>query len=97
MGIYRRSQEFLTESLSFPADVCKNEIKATIIGNEWAWIENMKGILEFTDKKLIIQGKRRILTLEGKRLQIDRFTKEELLVRGKIDVIRYSEQGGKVE
>lgn len=61
----------------------------TITGNREAFIENYKGILEYTTESIVLQGKNCKISFEGKRLSIDYYTNEDMKISGNIDAVRY--------
>ncbi len=79
----------LMESLQLPKDVCMGAIRITLTGNTDAWIENYRGILEYTDQKILLQGKKCRICLEGEKLSIDYYTNEDMKISGEISVVRY--------
>ena len=60
-----------------------------ITGREEVYIENFRGILEYTDCGILILGKQGRILIEGRYLQIPFYTSEEMKITGQIDQIRY--------
>ncbi|MCI8432470.1 MAG: sporulation protein [Lachnospiraceae bacterium] len=89
--IMSRSQkkESLVESLKLPKDICMGAIKVTMTGNSEAWIENYRGILEYTCNLILLQGKTCRVCFEGTRLSIDYYTNEDMKISGCIACVRY--------
>jgi sporulation protein YqfC len=81
--------EKLIETLQLPRDILCGEIRLTITGNREIWIENYKGLLECTDKTILIQAKNHKLLLEGKALNIDYYTNEDMKISGRILNVKY--------
>ena len=50
---FRRS---IADRLDLPKDIALGEIKVTLYGNCEAWIENYRGLLEYTDTRILLQG-----------------------------------------
>ncbi|MCH5258311.1 MAG: YabP/YqfC family sporulation protein [Lachnospiraceae bacterium] len=61
----------------------------TVTGNREAYIENYKGILEYSTESIVLQGKNCKISFEGKRLSIDYYTNEDMKISGSIDTVRY--------
>lgn len=61
----------------------------TITGKQEAFIENYKGILEYTTESIVLQGKNCKICFEGQRLSIDYYTNEDMKISGSIDTVRY--------
>ena len=82
-------KESFVESLKLPKDVCMGALKVTLTGNLEAWIENYKGILEYTENQVVLQAKTCQVCFEGKRLSIDYYTNEDMKISGVINCVRY--------
>ena len=79
----------LMDSLQLPKDVCMGAIRVTLTGNLEAWVENYRGILEYTDQKILLQGKNCRVCFEGSRLIIDYYTNEDMKISGCISNVSY--------
>lgn len=82
-------KELLVESLKLPKDVCMGALKVTMTGNTEAWIENYKGILEYTGQVILLQTKTCQVCFEGTRLSIDYYTNEDMKISGCITCVKY--------
>lgn len=83
------SKELIVESLKLPKDTMLGAAIVTITGNREAFIENYKGILEYTTESIVLQGKNCKICFEGRRLSIDYYTNEDMKISGSIDAVRY--------
>lgn len=77
------------ESLKLPKDTMLGAAIVTVTGNREAYIENYKGILEYSTESIVLQGKNCKISFEGKRLSIDYYTNEDMKISGSIDTVRY--------
>ncbi|MCM1088252.1 MAG: YabP/YqfC family sporulation protein [Muribaculaceae bacterium] len=84
-----RHKEMIVESLKLPKDSMLGASIVTITGNREAFIENYKGILEYTKESIVLQGKNCKICFQGKELSIDYYTNEDMKIGGNIDSIRY--------
>ena len=82
-------KESLIESLKLPKDICLGALKVTLTGNREAWIENYRGILEYTEGLILLQAKTCQVCFEGSCLSIDYYTNEDMQISGCISCIRY--------
>ena len=82
-------KEALLDTLKLPKDICMGALKVTLTGNREAWIENYRGILEYTESLILLQGKTCQVSFEGTRLSIDYYTNEDMKISGCITCIRY--------
>lgn len=83
------SRELIVESLKLPKDTMLGAAIVTITGNREAFIENYKGILEYTTESIVLQGKNCKICFEGRKLSIDYYTNEDMKISGMIDAVRY--------
>ena len=84
-----QQKEALVESLKLPKDIIMGALKVTLTGSHEAWIENYRGILEYTENQILLQGKTCQVCFEGSRLSIDYYTNEDMKISGCIACIRY--------
>jgi len=87
--VSRSAREHLVESLKLPADVCLGAIRVTLTGNREAWIENYRGLMEYSEKTIVLQGKTCQVCLEGEQLVIVYYTNEDMKICGRITCVRY--------
>ena len=83
------SKELIVESLKLPKDTMLGAAIVTITGNREAFIENYKGILEYTTESIVLQGKNCKISFEGRQMSIDYYTNEDMKISGTIDTGRY--------
>lgn len=77
------------ESLKLPKDIIMGALKVTLTGSHEAWIENYRGILEYTENQILLQGKTCQVCFEGSRLSIDYYTNEDMKISGCIACVKY--------
>ncbi len=81
--------EALSSGLNLPTDILAGATVVTIMGSSQLRLENYKGILEYTGDLIRIQGKYNRVHVEGKNLNIDYFTDDEMKVSGRITMVKY--------
>lgn len=84
-----RKKEMIVESLKLPKDSVLGASIVTVTGNSDAFIENYRGILEYTGESIILQGKTCQISIIGKRMSIDYYTNEDMKISGYIECVRY--------
>ena len=84
-----RKKELLINSLKLPKDTVLGVPILTITGNREIWMENYKGILEYTTSQILLQAKTCQICIEGKNLSIDYYTNEDMKISGCIRCIKY--------
>ena len=83
------TKDILVDKLSLPRDVVDGVARVTLTGNEEVWIENYRGILEYTEKRVLLQTKTCQICFEGSRLTIEYYTNEDMKLKGNIQSIHY--------
>lgn len=83
------NRELVVESLKLPKDSVLGASIVTITGNSDAFIENYKGIIEYTSEVILLQGKTCKIEICGKRLSIVYYTNEDMKISGWIERICY--------
>ena len=76
-------------SAQIPEDLSESALVFQVTGRQEAYIENYKGILEYTDSRILLLGKHCRLSIEGKHLMIPFYTAEEMKIIGQIEHISY--------
>ena len=82
-------KELIVESLKLPKDTLLGASVITITGNREAVIQNYRGILEYTDNRILLQGKKNKICFEGSKLRINYYTNEDMKIEGNISSISY--------
>ncbi len=79
----------LAESLKLPKDLINGDSIISLTGNEEAWIENYKGIIEYTPESIFLQLKNGKVCFCGKELHIAFYTSEEMQITGVIEEMKF--------
>ena len=82
-------KENLVESLQLPKDLLLGSVLLTITGQKEAYIENYRGIIEYTSQQIRLQTKTCQLIIIGCNLSIDYYSNEEMKITGMIYEIKY--------
>ena len=82
--MFDRQKRAVVSALSLPEDVMLGDMLLTFTGSRGALVGNYRSIILYTDTVLKLQGKNGRLTIEGKRLRITYFDREQLLLSGAI-------------
>lgn len=83
------SKEAFVEQLNLPKDICMGALRVSMTGNREAWIENYRGILEYTENCILLQAKNCRVSFEGNGLSIVYYTNEDMKIKGCITCVRY--------
>lgn len=82
-------KEQLVAKLQLPRDLMLGDSILTLTGKHSLSVENYKGIIEYTSTSILIQGKNGQICVEGKHLNIDYYTNEDMKISGCILGIQY--------
>jgi len=77
--------------LELPQDLMLDLPKITMIGNLQIYIENHKGILEYSTTRVRIFTKCGVLRIIGKDLLLRRIVREEIVLVGEIVQVEYAD------
>ena len=75
-------RELLVESLKLPKDMMMGAFMLSMTGNREAFIENYRGILEYTDTCILLQTKTGQVRFAGTGLVIEYYTNEDMKIGG---------------
>lgn len=85
----KKREPDLFEKLHLPKDITQGAFILTAIGNKELYIENYKGILEYTADCIRVQGKNTYIVIKGRGLKIEHYTEEDMLIKGHIFSVDY--------
>ena len=77
------------ESLKVPKDFLLGASIVTLTGNTDVFVENYKGIIEYTSQMILLQGKTCKIEICGRRLNIVYYTNEDMKITGWVEAVRY--------
>ena len=77
----------ISAAAQIPKDLSDGAVLVTATGQEELCIENYRGIIEYTDSRLMLQTKNCRLEVLGKNLFISYYTGEEMKVTGHINYL----------
>ena len=86
----RKPISYVSEHLNLPQDIISGACIVTSYGNRHVYIENYKGIIEYTDDFIRIQGKNCKVLIKGKSLSIYYYGDNDMRVDGKIESVNYT-------
>ncbi len=81
----------ISEILELPKDIVLDLPKVTMIGNLQVYIENHKGIIEYSKHRIRINTNIGILRITGKDMYIRTIVTEEVVVVGDIELLEFQE------
>lgn len=82
-------KEQVADSLKLPKDIIFGSAVVTMTGMQEAYVENYRGILEYTKSMIMLQTKTCQICFEGKNLSIDYYTNDEMKITGYIEGVHY--------
>ncbi len=73
--------------MGIPQDVIPGEPVITVTGRRNVYIENYNRIISFIDNEIKIQAKTCRIIVRGKRLEIEYYTGDDILITGVIGAV----------
>ena len=86
----RKVKGRISSALSVPLEVIDDVPRITFDSNTKVYIENFKGITEYTAESIMINAGRYAITLTGENLEIKNMNSEEAIIEGIIKVVDFS-------
>lgn len=80
----------IAEKLNIPEDISEGVPIVTITGKGEAYVENYRGIIEYSKECIRIQTKCSRITFAGKNLEIVYYTNTDMKITGMLDSVSYS-------
>lgn len=74
----------IADALELPKDIVLDLPKITLIGNIQLYIENHKGIVEYSKERIRVNSKNGIIRIIGKKMVIKNIVTDEILITGEI-------------
>ncbi len=84
-------KENISELLELPKDIMLDLPRITLVGNLQLYIENHKGIIEYSRQRIRINTKSGIIRIIGRNLTIKTIITEEIIITGLIQDIEFTE------
>lgn len=81
----------MADFLEIPRDLVLDLPILTMIGREELYLENHRGIIEFSSQRIRINLSRGFLELQGDRLEIKALMPDEMKITGEIRNIKYND------
>ncbi|WP_053957566.1 sporulation protein YqfC [Inediibacterium massiliense] len=82
-------KESISELLELPKDIILDLPRITLLGNLQIYIENHKGIIEYSKVRIRINTKNGILSILGTNLSIKTIITEEIIITGTIHSMEF--------
>lgn len=86
---FLEQKEQFADLFSLPHDIVCGASNVSIIGSMRVIIENYKGILEYNNDMILLQGKQSKIQIVGNRLKIRSYNEEEMVIDGRIDGVLF--------
>lgn len=82
-------KNIISETTQIPKDVSVGLPIIRILGQEEIYVENYRGILEYTDTCIRIQTRHGQILVSGKRMEISYYTNDEMKIEGHFTQIQF--------
>ncbi len=82
-------KEKVIKMLEIPDEVASDRPKITTVGRKEVFVENYKGIIEFTNEIVRINSNHGVITITGANMKIKEITSDDIIIIGDIENIDY--------
>ena len=90
-NLSKEIKETVSELLELPKDIILDLPRITLVGNLQLYIENHRGLIEYSNQRIRIYTKNGIIRIIGKNLVIKTVIKEEIIIVGLIEHIEFGD------
>ncbi|MBS3994913.1 MAG: sporulation protein YqfC [Alkaliphilus sp.] len=90
-NLSKEIKETVSELLELPKDIILDLPRITLVGNLQLYIENHRGLIEYSNQRIRIYTKNGIMRIMGKNLVIKTVIKEEIIIVGLIEHIEFGD------
>ncbi|QZY56550.1 sporulation protein YqfC [Crassaminicella profunda] len=84
-------RESVSELLELPKDIMLDLPRITLLGKLQLYIENHKGIIEYSDTRIRVNTKSGVIRITGRELSIKTIVTEEIIICGQVENIEFIE------
>lgn len=89
--------ERIAERFSLPKDVMMDLTKISVCGDKEVYIENHKGLAQYTNTVIRVKSKDGIITIVGDFMRIAELQPDRLTVYGELERVEYEKFGRKIK
>jgi len=79
----------LSELFELPKDIVLNLPKISMIGNNQMYVENHKGMIEYTPQRIRVNSTIGVIRISGQEMTVKNIGTEEIIVTGNITSIEF--------
>lgn len=88
-------RERIAEMTEIPKDFMMNMPRVTILGNREIYVDNYKGLLEYSQELIRLLTTNKIISIKGDGLLITRIVEDAIFVGGNIISVEFSSKNKK--
>ncbi len=85
----KKIKEKISSVLSIPQEIVMDVPRIVFDSNTKVYIENFKGISEYSSHNIKINAGRYIISLDGEEMEIKSMTGEEVIIEGVIGTVSF--------
>ena len=93
----KKIRDTLAEKLSLPKDVMLDLPRVSICGDKEIYVENHKGIMEYTNTCLRIKTNDGLMCIYGAGLRIVVLESDRMVINGDLERVEYEKIGRKIK
>jgi len=90
VSLWRRLLEEFTGQLEMPPEVYLDLPRTVLVGDRSIQIENHKGILEYTPRKIRVRTEQGEMIIVGAHMKIVSIIQQELVIGGRIAGVQFA-------
>jgi sporulation protein YqfC len=87
-----KHKHHLTKVFELPAEAVSGDFRLIAISNTDIFLENHHGVLQYTQKRLMVDTKEKKVLFMGKDILLKKMGKKNMIIQGNIDLIEFIEK-----
>ncbi|MDO9573576.1 MAG: sporulation protein YqfC [Candidatus Contubernalis sp.] len=90
MNIKKKLRSSLAEAFELPKEILLDLPRVTLVGNMQMYVQNHRGVVEYTDKIIRVSISGGELIIKGEGMTIKNIYSEEIFIEGSINNLDYA-------
>lgn len=78
-------------AVKLPFNEINKDTKIMLVGNKVLYVSNYIKILDYSTERIVVKVYKNILEILGQNISISQINKREMIIKGTLNVIQYSE------
>ena len=60
----------------------------TVVPDFGGYFRSVKSVAEYSEEKIVLLARRRVITIEGKKLEVGKYFEQDIFIKGEIESVK---------